>query len=75
MQNELASIEQSTEFLCPNCGTSAFEVIGTQWGTTGGEEAESVEFLIMKCLDCLRLFRHRLQEEEFDSVPPSLQEM
>jgi len=73
MQNELAAIDQATEFLCPNCGTSAFEVISMGWSTDGGQEAENVEFLVMTCLDCLRPFRHRLHGEEFDSVSPPLQ--
>jgi hypothetical protein len=63
MENELTTIEQSTDFLCPNCGASAFEVLGTQWEGENGSATEGGEVLVMRCLDCLHLFCHRLEEE------------
>lgn len=62
MQMELAGIDRSTEFLCPNCGTSAFEILGTQW-SADGNTTEGTEFIIMRCLDCLDLFRYELTRE------------
>ena len=69
MHSEPVSIEQSTEFLCPNCGTSAFETIDTQWNADGRE------FLIMRCFDCLQLFRYRLQGDGTGSSSSGLQEI
>ncbi len=70
MQNELTSIEQSTEFLCPSCGASAFEVMGTQWSSENEDDTGGEELLIMRCLDCLHLFSYRLEGEEAGVVPP-----
>jgi hypothetical protein len=73
MQNELTSIEQSTDFLCPNCGASAFEVMGTQWNSENGADTSGEELLIMRCLDCLHLFSYRLEGEETGVVLPECQ--
>jgi hypothetical protein len=55
-------MNESPEFLCPSCGTSAFEVIaGTQWDLSDGNSREG--FLVMRCLDCLELFYHQLGPE------------
>ncbi len=63
MENELTNIDRSTDFLCPSCGASAFEVMGTQWDSEGESTADGGELLIMRCLDCLHLFCHRLEGE------------
>lgn len=57
-QGQACIIDQSTEFLCPTCGTSAFEVLGTKWGRD--ENDQPAEFIVMRCLDCLELFHHHL---------------
>ncbi len=62
MERKQACIDESTEFLCPTCGTSAFEVVGAQRGCGDGDMAE--EFLVMRCLDCLELFYHQLGTQE-----------
>jgi hypothetical protein len=64
MQNELTGTVQATEFLCPNCGTAAFEVVGTQWNSSDDNGTGNEEFLIMRCLDCLHLFHYQLKGEE-----------
>jgi uncharacterized Zn finger protein len=58
MEEKAVHTNDSPEFLCPSCGTSAFEVIAKQKNVNedGGEE----EFLVMKCLVCLEVFYHRL---------------
>lgn len=71
MQNELAGIEQSTEFLCPSCGTAAFEVVGTQWNSNSDGERSGEEFLIMRCLDCLHLFHYHLKGGESGVILPA----
>jgi hypothetical protein len=63
MGNELTNIDQSTDFLCPSCGASAFEVMGTQWDSENGATQDGGELLVMRCLDCLHLFCHRLEVE------------
>jgi len=63
MENELTNIDQSTDFLCPSCGASAFEVMGTQWDSENGSTGDGGELLVMRCLDCLHLFCHRLEGE------------
>ncbi len=73
MENELTSIDQSTDFLCPNCGASAFEVMGTQWDSENGSAADGEEVLVMRCLDCLHLFCHRLEEESSGIVASASQ--
>ena len=67
MERKQACIDESTEFLCPACGTSAFELVGTQWGCGDGDTAE--EFLVLRCLDCLELFYHQIRTEEFRRTP------
>ncbi len=68
MQMELAGIGQSTEFLCPSCGTSAFEILGTQWNLDD-ETTDGAEFLVMRCLDCLDPFCHQITRERSHPLP------
>jgi len=64
MQNELASLNESSDFVCPKCGTSAFEVEGSLWDYNNGDETDGERFLVMRCLHCLQLFRHTLHDKE-----------
>ncbi len=72
MQNELTGAVQSTEFFCPNCGTAAFEVVGTQWNSNDDSGPGGEEFLVMRCLDCLHLFHYQLKGEESRFILPEL---
>jgi hypothetical protein len=72
MQNELTGAVQSTEFFCPNCGTAAFEVVGTQWSSNDDNGNGDGEWLVMRCLDCLRLFHYQLKGEESGFTLPEL---
>ena len=68
MEKKAVQMNESPEFLCPSCGTSAFEVIaGTQWdvGENNGREG----FLVIRCLDCLELFYHQLGPEGRYGMP------
>lgn len=62
MERKQACIDESTEFLCPTCGASAFEVIDTRRDCGDGDPTEA--FLVMRCLDCLDLFYHQLGTQE-----------
>lgn len=62
MEQRQACIDKSTKFLCPICGRSAFEVVGTQWGH--GEEDDTGEYLVMRCLQCIELFCYQLGTED-----------
>jgi len=74
MQNELASLNESSDFACPNCGTSAFEVEGSRWNYKNGDETDAEEFLVMRCLHCLQLFRHTLHDKESSFISSTSQE-
>ena len=73
MEKKAVQMNESPEFLCPSCGTSAFEVIaGTQWdvGENNGREG----FLVIRCLDCLELFYHQLGPEGRYGMPSEASE-
>ncbi len=53
---------ESPDFLCPSCGSAAFEVVDQQ--RNPGEEDNAQEFLVLRCLACLELFSHQLASEE-----------
>ena len=58
MAHEMVSMSQSSDFLCPNCGSSGFEIIGTEQG--GSRRDAGVEkVLVLECLRCEHVFRHR----------------
>jgi len=65
MQNELTSLNESSDFACPNCGTTAFEAEGSRWDYNNGYETDGQRFLVMRCLRCLQSFRHTLHDKEF----------
>ncbi len=56
-------IRETTEFTCPNCDVSAFEVLGTHCGQE--DDILGKEFLVMRCLGCLQVFIHELTAGEF----------
>ena len=58
MEEKPVPINESSEFLCPSCGTSAFEVIARHKNVS--EDGEEEEFLVTKCLICLEVFYHQL---------------
>ena len=58
MEEKSVHTNESPEFLCPSCGTSAFEVIAKQKHLS--EDGEEEEFLVMKCLVCREVFYHQL---------------
>ena len=62
MEDQSMRIDESREFRCPSCGTSAFEVIGTHVDLSSGNRRE--KSLVLQCFDCLELFHHRLESEE-----------
>jgi len=74
MQDELAGTVESTEFFCPNCGTAAFEVVGTQWNSSDDSGTSGEELLMMRCLDCLHLFYYQLKSEESGFILSELQD-
>ena len=67
MEQKPVRMNESPEFLCPSCGTSAFEIVGRQWGLSDEDSGE--EFLVMRCLDCLELFYHQIGSEEPHGMP------
>jgi predicted RNA-binding Zn-ribbon protein involved in translation (DUF1610 family) len=64
MQSELKSLNESSDFTCPNCGKSVFEVNGSSRDFNNRGETDNKEFLLMKCLHCLQPFRHMLHDKE-----------
>ena len=61
MEQKPVPANDSPGFLCPSCGTSAFEVVATQRNLSEGGGGK--EFLVMQCLACLELFYHKLGSE------------
>jgi len=62
---ELTSVNHSSDFLCPHCEAGSFEVIGVERHL--GEQEEAQCALVMRCLICLGQFWH-LAETESSSL-------
>ena len=62
MEEKSVFLNESPEFLCPSCGTSAFEVTAKQKNI--GQDGKEEEFLVMKCLVCLDVFYHHFALSE-----------
>jgi DNA-directed RNA polymerase subunit M/transcription elongation factor TFIIS len=58
MEEKSVPTNESPDFLCPSCGSAAFEVVEKQKYLREGDEPE--EFLVLRCLACLELFHHQL---------------
>lgn len=59
MLNTLPVLERATDFLCPHCGVSAFEVVPAPSAPDGcmGDSAT----LFLKCFGCDFVFTHPLE--------------
>ena len=71
MLSTLSSPKSSTDFVCPHCGVSAFEVIPEP---IEGRGSASGPALFMRCFGCDQLFQHGL-EEVLDAVADKLTEI
>ncbi len=62
MEQQPVPTNESPDFLCPSCGSAAFEIVDQQ--RNQGEAGEAGEFLVLRCLACLEVFTHQLAPEE-----------
>jgi hypothetical protein len=62
MEPKPVPVSESPDFLCPSCGAAAFEIVEKQQNL--GDDDESEELLVLRCLACLELFCHRLAVPE-----------
>jgi hypothetical protein len=60
---ELTSLNHSSDFLCPHCEAGSFEVIGVERHL--GEHEETQCALVLRCLTCLGQFWHLAESESF----------
>ncbi len=64
---DLTSVNYSSDFLCPHCDAGSFEVIGVERRLDDQQQTECA--LVMRCLICLDRFWHLAETQS-----PSLQE-
>ena len=64
MLNTLPVVEESTDFLCPHCGVSAFEVVSAPDASDGCMDNSATLFL--KCFGCDFVFKHPLEVMDID---------
>jgi hypothetical protein len=67
----LSSSESTTDFVCPHCGVSAFEVIPEPIEESGDGSGPA---LFMRCFGCDHVFQHTL-EDVLDVVADKLTEI
>ena len=60
MQSRSPLPEASTDFTCPNCGASAFEVVAEP--SECKDDTDSIGILFAKCFGCDHLFRNDIRD-------------
>lgn len=60
MQSESPLPEVSTDFTCPYCGASAFEVVAEP--SELKHDVDSIGILFVKCFGCEHLFRNDIKD-------------
>lgn len=63
MRNERIKTNESIDFTCPCCGACAFEIVDTDRLSSDTEDNGADGVIVMKCLNCLELYRYRLGSE------------
>lgn len=71
MLSTLSSSESSTDFVCPHCGVSAFEVVPEPIEASG---CGSGPALFMRCFGCDHAFQHPL-DDVLDAMADELTEI
>ena len=61
MEERYPSSHETTEFVCPNCESPAFETIRRE--RAQDPRGVEKEYLVMRCLNCMQFFAHELTSE------------